>query len=146
VNAESFTGNSMVIDKLAGDDGYLLVIGSAGNITWRCRNTATTVNLTGASNLSTATWYLLAFGHDSVNSEMFISINGATYKTGDASSIAGPGTDTTTLHFGTDSDGTTNEWDGMIDEPLLFGEKLPISMVRWWYNDGNGRAYSELPN
>lgn len=111
-------------------DRFRFRIGSGG--------TAITVTASSFGAPSTGVWYMIACGHDSVNNEIWISVN--------------DGTVDTTAHTGGVNDSTGrfaigrldvggNYFNGYADEVGWWHKRVPASEITQFYNSGNGLAY-----
>jgi hypothetical protein len=85
-------------------------------------------------------WNMIACGHDSVNNNIWISINAGTALT--TSITQGVNATTTNFTFGK-NDGV-DYMDGDIDQTGFWKRKLNATEITWLYNAGSGRSYAAI--
>jgi hypothetical protein len=105
--------------------------------------TDVTANNFGAP--STGVWYFIECGHDSVNNQTWISVNGGTRNTAAHSA----GVNDAGVSFGlgrlrTSSPVLSNYWDGLIDSASFWKKVLSTDEVQDLYNDGHGLDYANF--
>jgi roadblock/LC7 domain-containing protein len=92
--------------------------------------------------LSPATWYDIATWHDSINNQIYISINNSTPNatsctTGSYNSLNSMGFGRAEQYPGSYADATLDEWS-------IYKEVLSTDELTWLYNSGTGRSYCEV--
>jgi len=90
-------------------------------------------------------WTMLTFVYNgsvkTSNSKAFkLFVNGTDMGLGNMINIGGA---STTNYIGTDSDGSSNAWQGKIDEYYIWNRVLNASEVEILWNDGNGVRYNK---
>lgn len=90
---------------------------------------------------STATWYFVVAGFDSVNNQAFISVNNGAENTG-AQAVA-PITTSAAFTIGANAEPSAF-WDGRIDQVGLAKALLTADEKTFLYNGGAGRSWAEI--
>jgi hypothetical protein len=93
------------------------------------------------NNIGTGTWAFIMGWHDPDANKVYISVNNGTPV--ETAHSGGCFNSTAPFRIGQYTD-NTHHFDGVIDEPAIFRSVLTADERTWWYNDGNGRSYSEL--
>lgn len=89
--------------------------------------------------VSTGAWMFIVAGHNGNN--VFISVNnGAKNTAGDNGTLHDS---TSNFHLGSQN-GTSETWDGRIDETCLYKRVLSSAEITWLWNSGDGRTYADL--
>lgn len=100
----------------------------------------------GASSfgqLAIQKWYYVHGYHDSVANTVGVGVNDVwnTASGGTGGAAAG----STAFTIGCDADGSTDQFNGIVDEMFLYRQRLLTSAERTWlYNDGLGRSYFDI--
>ena len=103
---------------------------------------------TDPANPAAGTWYFIACGYDSVDDEIFMSVNDGTVQT-TAYTHTGATSDAKLTIGGIDGLYNVN-FDGIVDEFAFFksaagaGGRLTAEQITFLYNSGNGVTYSDL--
>ena len=115
-----------IINKGNSTDGYKLSLNASGNIVLTLYNASTSYVLTSAITISPDIWYHVAATWDT--NPMNIYINGVQ---SNGSSVTGSsGSPSGSLTIGSDSGGTTNFFDGRIDEVRIWDEARSQGDIR----------------
>ena len=142
IKIESYPGPSMV--PLGKPGAYITVLdyNNFSFVVYDASSNATSYTdpsvYTAGSN-----WYHIVGVYDSSTPSMTIYLNGsdgsATQNSADASSIAN-----TANPFYLGANGTTNEFDGIIDEVGIWSRQLTSDEVTELYNSGDGLDYDSF--
>lgn len=136
-------GYNVLTDKWsAGNLEYILYHHVAGNHfrAALCANGSTgqtELQFTSFGAPSATTWYFIAWGHDSVNNQIWGCVNDGTVDT--ISHAGGCFNGTQELRFGA-SAGNGAQLDGRMDEWGLWGKKLSAAEITELYNSGSGKT------
>lgn len=143
-NFESTTGSQGVFAKWQANQCNFRLVGLSGSLSLELstdgvHNNRTTVSHPTAA--STATWYMMCGRHRS-GLTAGISINaGIEYRaahTGGLFNSAGG------LVVGASENGTTDFFDGLIDQVALWNRVLSYAEEAYVYNSGSGRTYEQI--
>ncbi len=104
----------------------------------------TTCPATDFGEPSTGVFYFIMVRHDATANTVEVSVNDGTKTSTAHSGGIHPGTSPFFMGAHNGTGAPANWWDGLIDETAIIKRKLSNGEVTWFYNDGNGRAYSEL--
>ncbi|MCC6618787.1 MAG: LamG domain-containing protein [Chloroflexi bacterium] len=89
--------------------------------------------------LSAGVWYFVAIYHDATNDIKGIRVNATLDTVGYAAGVF----DSTFLFLFGRTGGSTNYFDGVMDEMCLWNKVLSADELDWLYNGGTGRTYAE---
>jgi hypothetical protein len=90
--------------------------------------------------VNTGTWYFIAVALDWTNKKIKLSINGGAFTDQTYVYTFDEIGSSDTLRLGFTEQGTTRNYDGLIDEVGYFNEVLSVAQVQTIYNGGNGLA------
>jgi hypothetical protein len=143
VKATSFTGNmNTAFIKQAGNNyAFGTALSSAGKALLYASSAAGSFDtLTGASTLSTGTWYhVVAVARSATDRELYI--NAASDGTATASRTILSPTQFSLGSYGTSASDTLN---GELDEVGFWSRALTTTEISWLYNSGAGRSYADI--
>lgn len=136
-----------VVKWSAGTDGlgdeYFLSTNGSNQFVFFLRNAANTANgtVTGTTfgALSTGTWYYVMAGHDAANDLLFISVNNGARDT--AAHTTGGRDGGANFTIGSWSGGSSDFFNGRIDEVSLWKKVVTTTDRDSIYNSGNGLAF-----
>lgn len=102
-----------------------------------------------ANNLgvpSTGVWYGIIAWHDAINNLLGIQVNDGTVDTAAHSTGCNDGTAVFRVgaYYHTSAPDNLFNWDGLIDEPALWGRLLASGEKTGLWNGGNWRTYNNL--
>jgi hypothetical protein len=128
-------------DTAAGAErGFALSITNSNVAVWTVYNGASVIGTvtSGATTLSSGTWYWLGVYHDSTANTVGLSVNGAAFATSATTGAAGS-TTASELRIGVLGDGTS-PFNGVIDEVMFWpSRKLTATEGIGLYHGGSGR-------
>jgi hypothetical protein len=138
----SFAG---LISKLNGANEYGLQYQNAGAyLSWNIRNSANdgwgTLHATSAGALSTATWYFITAGHDSVNNLIYVTLNAGSPE----STAWSQGCNDSTSSFRLGDQNASGYFDGLMAKVGVWKKVLTTDERTWLYNSGTGRTYAQI--
>ena len=121
-----------------------LAITSAGLLRFRVTSDGTTfATVNGTEVIPNLTWSFIVATWEPTNN-ISVYYNGALQSTSNTSIPTNLRNSTTTLRVGSYNDEGTNSTLGQHDEVVLYSRSLSIPEILYLYNNGNGRAFSEL--
>lgn len=141
-------GYNILIDKWSAGNLEYILYEHVGDNRFRfalCSNGTSgfvELTLTSSGALSASTWYFVAVGYDSVNNQIWGSVNNGTVDT--TSHTGGAFDGTQEFRFG-QSAGNGAQLDGRLDEWGLWGKKLSASEITALYNSGNAITCCPFP-
>lgn len=144
VNAESLSGNPMIVSKMdaanTGASEYQLFWSSTfSRFRWAVYGGAGLNTAANSSVIpSTGTWYFVSAYHDSVNNLVGIAVNAGTPVT--TACTHGSRDSAQSFRIGARGTGAGDElhWDGLIDELSFWKRVLSAGERTQLYNSGNG--------
>jgi hypothetical protein len=137
IHAESIPASVMdVCGNLSANDGWKLSKKSTNEIEFTVGYTSGTAQVATDSQISASTWYFIAGKHDAANNQIAVYING-TEKTASHSL----GLTEAPLPIRVGRSGSSNYWDGLIDELGIWDRVLSESELDVLYNGGAGLPY-----
>lgn len=140
------TGRMMIASKDTGSSGeWYLYINNSNLAVFEVYGASgfasgTSLQASTQGVLSTATWYMAAAVHDSINNQLLLSINAGTQDT--AAHTAGILDGTGDFRIANDS--FAEPFDGLIDEVGIWKRTLSTTEISDLYNSGSGRNYAYI--
>ena len=102
------------------------------------------VGRTGTTGVSLATWSHLVFVHDATANIDYIYVDGVESDNFTGATTDPSDTASDVLHIGMHGNGTSNDYDGLIDEVGYWDKALTSAEVSDLYNSGAGIPYEGL--
>jgi hypothetical protein len=101
------------------------------------------VAATNHGDLVAGKWYFCVGYYDSVNNLVGVGVNDV-WNTA-AGGTVGAAIGTTQFTVGCDPDGSTDQFNGVVDEMFVYRQRLLTSAeLTWLYNSGLGRSYHDI--
>lgn len=145
---ESFPGSMYILNKSllgaqSSADYRLQTVGTGTTLSYYIGD-GTNQEKIDVGTLATGEWSLSIFGYDSTSDEMFASFNGSSLQT--VSPSFSRRNQNIQINFGALIPSFTSGFDGLMGPVALWHKSLSNSEIKWLYNLGKGRTYTEVVN